>query len=332
MEVFVSEQFGIALVGCGRISGSHLRGIEEMGDIVRLVATVDIIADRARAKAEAHGAARWYMSTEEAFADPEIEGVILALPHYLHCPVTLSALEAGKHVLVEKPMANSYADALAMTRKADEAGRVLMIGQSRRYFDAVQQSIKRAPEIGKVINVVTNWSFFMSGAQTEWWRQKAKAGGLLIALNGSHTVDYILWLMGKPPVSVYCSMYRQRCEWEGEDMVDLIMKFDEGETGTVHLSFDYKKGAVYTRIIQGSAGSMYLDDETTLKINGKTVVTGEQCPSSFGIQMREFVGAIREGRPPLSAGKAILNSIAVLDAARWSAQHNQVARVEDFKS
>ena len=227
-------------------------------------------------------------------------------------------------------MAIRYVDTVDMVKKAEEAGKVLMVGQSRRYTDAVQESVRRASEIGKVFNVTTIWNTYLDGPPTDWWKDPDKAGGLLIALNGSHTVDYITWLIGKQPVKVWCSAYQLKKSWGAEDEVTLVMNFDEGEMATIHLSFNYKPHT-YIRFIQAEKGTMSLTEETTLVINGETVMSGEQRPGAFGVQVREFVAAIREGRQPLSSGRAVMDTIAVLEAARWSAEHNQAALVENFK-
>ena len=255
----MSERFGVAVVGCGRISTSHLKGIQQVEDSVRLVATVDNLPERAKKAADEFGASKWYGSTAEAFRDPEIEGVILTLPHYLHFPVTVEALAAGKHVLVEKPMANSYREARDMVAEADKAGRTLMIAQSRRYYDAVQESKRRLSDIGKVINSITIWHVFLEGPATEWWTHAARAGGLLIALNGSHAVDYVTWLMGKLPQTVFARTFRNNPKWEGEDEVTMVLDYG-GPTATIHLSFNTRNG-FHTRLIVGTEGTMTLNDE-----------------------------------------------------------------------
>jgi predicted dehydrogenase len=322
------EKFGIAVVGCGRISTSHLSGIKEMERKIALVATVDNIPDRAKLAAEKNGARRWYSSTAEAFRDPEIEGVILSLPHYLHYPITLEALAAGKHVMVEKPMANSYAEAREMAAEGESRGLTLMVGQSRRYFNAILESKRRIAEIGRLINSVTIWHTYLEKPATEWWKSAPRAGGLLIALNGSHAVDYVTWMMGKLPETVFTKTLHNNSLWEGEDEVTMVLDYG-AETASIHLSFNTRQ-FIHTRLLVGTQGTMALKGEDELNVNGQVVVSGEQKPSNFALQAQEFADAVREKREPLSSGRVVAPTIAVLDAARLSARQGKPVRVRDI--
>lgn len=324
----MADKFRVAVVGCGRISTSHLNGIKEMDDRISLIATVDNLPERARLASEKYGARRWYGSTAEAFRDPEIEGVILSLPHYLHYPLTLEALAAGKHVMVEKPMAITHAEAREMAAEAENRNLTLMIGQSRRYFSAVQESKRRLGEIGRLINSVTIWHTFLEKPATDWWKSAPRAGGLLIALNGSHAVDYVTWMMGKLPVTVFAKTLHNNGLWEGEDEVTMVLDYGTEMAG-IHLSFNTRHG-LHTRLLVGTQGSMALRDETELSVNGQVAVTGEQKPSNFALQAREFADAVREKREPLTSGKAVAPTIAVLEAARLSARTGKPVAVRDF--
>ncbi len=324
----MAQRLGIAVVGCGRISASHLQGITEMQDAVKLVATVDVLPERAQAAADKHGAQRWYGSAAEAFRDPEVEAVILALPHYLHHPVTIQALRAGKHVLVEKLMANTYRQAVDMVQEAEQRKLIVMVGQSRRYFDAVQESKRRLGKIGKVVNSITVWNTFLEKPATEWWTKAARAGGLLIPLNGSHAVDYVSWIMEKQPVTVYARTLHVNPSWQGEDEATMVLDYGS-ETATIHLSFNTRHG-MHTRVLVGTKGTMTLNGEQELTVNGEAVVQGEQRPSAFAVQVKEFADSIREGREPQSSGRMVAPTIAVLDAARLSAVTGQPVSVKEM--
>jgi predicted dehydrogenase len=247
------------------------------------------------------------------------------LPHYLHHPIALRCIQAGKHVLVEKEMSTSYELSLDMVRAAQEAQVTLMVGQSRRYYDAVQESVRlaQAGEIGRIFNVVSLWQVKVEKALTGWWKSRAQAGGLLLALNGSHAVDYITWLKGYAyPKRVYCQLGHINPDWQGEDEVTLVMTYADGSTATVHLSFNMAESRHF-RIIEGTGGSMYLDNETTLTVNGQTRVSGEQKPNTFALQVKEFADSIRQGREPLSSGRLVAPVNAILDIAFESARTNQ---------
>lgn len=321
------EKVRLAVFGLGRIANSgHLPAITACKDVIDLIAVVDPIEEKAKAAYEKYSPKKMYLSQEEALADPEIEAVALCLPHFLHAPVAVAACKAGKHVLVEKPMAINTADADEMIAAADAAGVTLMIGQSRRFHLAILECKKRFAEIGKPLQLITNWMGFLPGAQTEWWRSVDKAGGLLIPLQGSHAVDFILWMLEKTPTTVYAQSAHNNDEWEGEDEAVIQMGFDDGTIGTILLSFN-AKGMPYERFIVGSKGVIYTAGETLLKINDQEIINGEEPNSSFQRQYREYVAAIREGREPLASGKEVRKVIVTLDAVHRSIREGSVVRI-----
>ncbi len=123
---------GVAVVGCGGVSGGHLSAYAA-NPRARLVATVDARPELAEAAAHKWGAARWYAAVEEALADPEVRVVDLCLPHHLHAPIAIQAADAGKHVFVEKPIANTLEEADAMIAACRRAGVLLLVDQTKRY-------------------------------------------------------------------------------------------------------------------------------------------------------------------------------------------------------
>ena len=110
---------GIALVGCGQIAGVHLRAIAALQGQATLVRTVDADADRAAKAATAHGASHWGTDLDEALADERVDAAVMCLPHDLHRDFAVKAAQAGKHVLMEKPMALDEAEAKAMVEAAE---------------------------------------------------------------------------------------------------------------------------------------------------------------------------------------------------------------------
>jgi len=329
------KKLGYCCVGCGRISPSHLYAARELSDLVDLVAVVDIIEEKAIRRAKEFGARKYYLSVDEAFLDPQIDIVDLCLPHYLHCPIAVQAAENGKHVLVEKPMSITVEEAEKMISAAEKNGVTLMVGQSRRFHRAVLESMKRLKEIGTLIHVITIWNTFVEKPPTEWWRSNEKAGGLLISLNGSHAVDYILWLLGQVPQRVYAETYRNNPEWEGEDEVSIVMGFKEGVVADVHLSFN-DRVPIYERHIVGTKGTMHLYGEKELWVNGKKIISEDMEPFitgtrayNFILQLKEFVTSINEGRTPMCSGYEVKKVIEVLEAARKSAATHSVITLSE---
>ncbi len=137
----------IAVIGCGYWGSNHARTFSELG---ALYAVSDRHQDRASAMAEMHGVKA--MAVEDVLSDPAIDGIVLALPPQYHADLAIAALEAGKHVLVEKPIALSVADARRVVEAAEKAGLVAMTGHVLRFhpaFEALEAMIE-AGDLGAV--------------------------------------------------------------------------------------------------------------------------------------------------------------------------------------
>ena len=215
----------LGFIGCGRIAQAHLKAAANLSDQVRVVAIAGRRRDRAEATAREFGVAGVYDDYRQLLRDPGVQAVVVTTPNDSHAGIVCDAAKAGKHILVEKPMALDTASAEAMVRAADAAGVTLMVAQSRRFSDAVETMVRRLPEIGDLIRV--HITFLVSFAQppTDWWRSAAQAGGLVIFLQGSHSLDSVFWWFGKTPQTVYATGARTNPAWEGEDEADILCRF-----------------------------------------------------------------------------------------------------------
>lgn len=200
----------IAVIGLGFMGGVHLKALANIPR-ARVVAVVD--EDPARLSGDLSGiqgnlgrpgermdfsAYKKYASVDEALQDPEIEAVDICLPTHLHAPVSIQALRAGKHVLVEKPMALNGAQADQMLAEARQAGRVLMVAQVLRFmpqYEALEE-VLRSGRLGPVHS-----AFFRRRTATPTWAawefDPAKNGGGVFDLL-VHDVDFCLKLFGTP--------------------------------------------------------------------------------------------------------------------------------------
>ena len=335
----------ICVVGLGRVSKSHLAGMREISEAVEIAAIVSSDPDKRKTFSSEYSVPKTYASLDGALKDPEIEAVDLCLPNHVHREVAVRCAEAGKHILVEKPMANTVEDCEKMIRAADKAGVSLMVGQSRRFHDAVFKSKQLLDEgrIGDLLSVTGLLFAYLGHPPTQWWASKAKTGGLMIPLWGNHIIDYVLWMFGENPTHVFCEALRNNTSWEGEDEVALLIGFQGNRHATIKMSWNTRlqdggewdgKGKmlssadiVYERYVQGTTGTLHLNDETELSLNGTTVLKGPQVPSNFAVQIREFAHAIRENREPLTSGKKTLETIRVQEAALRSAERHIVVKL-----
>ena len=194
---------GIGIVGVGGIALSHMAALRTMTS-AQLVAVCDL--DAARAAEVAHiERCTGYGTLEELLADPAVEAVILCTPNMTHEPLGLQVLAAGKHLLIEKPLAMTAEGARAVVAEAASRGLALAVGHSHRFTDqslAIRQVID-AGDIGtpRFVRVVMNGGWIWPGWQS-WVLDPALSGGHSLH-NGVHLVDLASWWIGEPATSVY---------------------------------------------------------------------------------------------------------------------------------
>ena len=325
------QPLGLGFIGSGRIARAHLKAAKNLPDCVRVAAIAGRRRDKAEATAREYDIPVVHGDYRQLLKDPAVQAVVITTPNDSHAAIACDAAKAGKHLLVEKPMALDTHGAEAMVGAAEAAGVTLMVAQSRRFSDAVQEMVRRLSEIGDIIRV--HIAFLVSFAQppTEWWRSSAQAGGLVILLQGSHSLDSIYWWLGRTPQSIYATAARTNPAWEGEDEADIVCGFAGGQTATAHLSLSTnpafhealvvgRKG--HFRLIERPAGPPF-ENVYRLEKNGETLLEGLQAPSLYTRQLREFAEAVREGREPLASGREVVNVMRMLDAARASVRSGQ---------
>ena len=137
----MSDVLSVGVIGAGGIARSHMNAIKA-NDNIQLVAVMDVDPDRAGAAAKDFGAST-YTDLEPLLANPRVEAVHVCTPHSLHADQVVAAAAAGKHVLVEKPMALTLADCDRMIDACDQAGKILMVGQVMRYYPVNRARYKK---------------------------------------------------------------------------------------------------------------------------------------------------------------------------------------------
>ena len=314
------EKLRVGVVGLGRISPAHIRAVKACADLAELTALVSRRRGAAQETIRQHGIPVFYGSLEEALAAHTLDAVVLCSPNHLHAPQAIAAANAGCHVLVEKPLANTVAEADAMIAAASAHRLVLMVAQCRRFTKAVLKARELLAQIGPALSIVHSLSVRFSGALTDWWPSAEKTGGLVLGLNGPHVVDTILWFMERRPTRVQATAARHNDQWEGEDEAAILLDFEGGGIGVGHMSFNATHG-INERLIVAAHGTMRMTDETRLIVNDQLVVDETYGPylqggPNFDAQMREFLTAIREKRTPIASAREVRTCIEVLDAAR----------------
>lgn len=235
-----------ALVGCGEVAYSNARAIEALQDC-ELVAAVDVDAETARALGEQFDV-RHTTSLELVLEDQRVDTVIAAVPHHLHADICVQAAAAGKHVLVEKPIATNLHDADRMIEACDRAGVALSVLFSYRYEPRIVKAgeVIEAGAIGEIVGTSIHFmtekpaSYYIEGhnrrVQTDWRGSWEKAGGGVLLMNCCHMLDYFRYLTGLEVVEVSSTYSTGNSPVEVEDTISVSMLYENGAVGSVMAS------------------------------------------------------------------------------------------------
>jgi len=218
----VKEKLRLCLVGCGMIGRVHAQACQKHQDTIDLY-VCDAEETRARALADEFGAAGVIGDYGRVLSDSGIDAVDLCLPHHLHAELALSAFEAGKHVLLEKPLANSLAEADSIIEAAQSAGLVLAVSENFRFEPAIRRAIEIIDrgDIGEPFLVLVQEMFFTVEVSThmracDWRRRKSTGGGGFLFDRGVHLMATVNQL-GGPVKSVYALTRSPAGAWEVDE-------------------------------------------------------------------------------------------------------------------
>lgn len=253
------------LVGCGRISKNHVDAIAKAGGIA-LVAVADIVPERARAVADAQGIP-WFTSLDEMLAKTDCDVVIVTTPSGLHPEHAITAANAGKHVITEKPMAISLAGADAMIAACEAAGVHLFVVKQNR-LNAPVQLLKRAIDKGRfgriyTANCTVRWTRPQEYYDQAPWRGTWAYDGGAFLNQASHYVDLMQWLLG-PPANVVATTATMARKIEAEDTGAAVVTFKSGTIGVFEVTM-----LTYPKNLEGSV--TILGETGTVRIGGTAV-------------------------------------------------------------
>lgn len=261
MKSYSKSNIGIGVAGTGFIGPAHIEGLRRNGYTV--LGLAESSGDVAREKAAQLGIPRAYGDFSGMLADPDIDVVHLATPNVLHYPYAKAALEAGKHVICEKPLAMNAQESAELVRLAQETGLVNAVNFNIRMYPMVQhaRSMVQSGELGKLFIIqgsyLQDWLLF----ETDWnWRLEPGQGGSLRAVSdiGSHWLDLVTFITGlriqevfadfetfhksrkkpKKEVETYTGKLLQASDYEDqpiltEDYASILLHLENGARGVV---------------------------------------------------------------------------------------------------
>ena len=239
------DRLKLGVIGCGEITNkATARGIA-VAENVKLVQVMDVREEIARDMGEQYQVP-WTANLDALLGNPEVQAVYIATPHYLHAPLSLKALDAGKHVLVEKPIATALADADAMIAKATEKGLKLHVAYSAQVDDKMVQLREwiTAGMLGEVTGVRIVYrsdkdpSYWEGGftlrVMDDWRKFQAKAGGGPLIMNTVHDLNTMRFLTSLECIRVYAEGATFTTPGvEVEDFIAVTLRYNNGAIGTL---------------------------------------------------------------------------------------------------
>lgn len=237
------KKLSVAVVGCGNVSRRHLASADK-NELSELVAVCDIKPERADSAAEKYGVKAYY-NIDDLFADCDFDVLHICTPHYLHAEMAIAAMNKGKHVFCEKPLAIHYDDAVRMCECAEKNNVYLGTCFQNRYnvSSVYLKELINSKKLGNIVSIKANvtWDRDEKYYSDDWHGTLDKEGGGVIINQCIHTLDLIQWLTGDDVVSVDGSISQKRLKGkvETEDTADALIRFDNGVTALFYGSLCY---------------------------------------------------------------------------------------------
>ncbi len=330
------SELGFAILGAGMVAEYHLNAIQECADLgARLVgvghynpASYEDISQRFGAPAKSY---------DELLANPAVDAVCVCTPSGQHAQQAIAAASSGKHVLVEKPMALSLADADAMIAACRENGVQLGVCLQRRaepLFRRVHDAI-HGGDLGEITLGVVTMPYFRDEpyyAQAEWRGTWAMDGGGVLMNQGIHIVDLLLWFLGDP-VEVHAFADSRHRSVEIEDTAGAVLRFANGSVATITATVATEPGFPHRLEVYGTNGGIQIEGESVLRwgladeskatVEPWPVATEQVDPGMAGDPrgistsghiaiLKDFIAGIRRGEDPVIDGAEGRRSLATI--------------------
>ena len=319
----------IGIVGAGNICvNAHIPAYKHLTDRVKIVAVADLSLERAE-KAAALVGAKAYASVEELLANEEVDAIDICAWNGAHAPIAIAAARAGKHILCEKPMADSLENAKKMMEEVEKAGVTFMLAVVTRYSPEARfaHMLQENGSLGEIYYAKATYTR-RRGTPKGWFTDKKKSGGGPVIDVGVHCIDRAWFLMGRPrPVSVsamtsyrigdfktkgvdrWCAFDMGDGTFDTEDSASAYIRFENGAVLAVEASWAQNLPGDETGVVlEGSrAGvtfgplTIYTEDENGYLTTNRPEIGADVPGGMFRYEIEHFLDCVEKGETPISS-------------------------------
>lgn len=321
----------IAIVGAGAIAQRNATEAAQSG-AATIAGIFDINTKVARDMGQKLSAPV-FSSYEQVLASPDVEAVLMSTPHHVHRPMTEQAALAGKHVLVEKPLATTLEDAEAMIAACRRAGVALTVNYSFRYLPQIRKARQLIQDgaLGDITGVQLiahqfkdqgYWMGARSNSPDDWRASRQKCGGGFLIMTICHNVDYLYYMTGLKATRVYSEWATLGSPGDVEDIISVSSRWGDRAIGSLSASSIMRGGDMGEERIWGTKGTIIMSGGTlscysTRPVDGKKpgqLHTYTRFPTVnwTGEWIREFVTAVRSGQEPPIGGREGWENLAFI--------------------
>ena len=322
---------GVGIIGCGGISNGHARGWLANSGRAKVVAVADVVDTAAQGRAAQVGGAQVYADFHELLQNSSVDAVDICLPHHVHKEAAVAAANAGKHILIEKPLCLDLDEAAEIKAAVEASGVTLMCAHNQVFTESIQEIKPRIDDglVGEVYWIHSADCFITrpyvrAGSTTHGshapgsWRSKREfmGGGELID-TGYHPTYRLLYLAGSPAVTVSAVLTNHRLpQLDGEDTAQALVTFANGSTGQILSSWAMNLPSGYTLHVVGDRGTLSAGaGRIEINLNGmdRPAVKELQVPDTFAREIAHFIGCLETGAAPV---QGLADGIATLRLIR----------------
>jgi len=321
------KKLGWAIVGLGSLAIHQILPAFAQCEQSKVVALVSGHPDKANKLALRYGVSQKniynYQNYDSIKDNPEVDIIYIVLPNGMHCEYTVRGLQAGKHVLTEKPMANTPAECQQMIDAGRKANRKLMVAYRCRYEPYNQEAIRvaRSNELGKTKVILADAGFNM-GDPNQWRLKKDLAGGGSLMDIGIYALQAARYLSGEEPTQVNAMMYSTPGDprfKEVEEAINFQLRFPSGILAQCTSSYGYAWQSHY-RVVK-SEGWLEMDPATAysglrMRVHHGNTIEEKDLPvvDHFAAEMEHMSSCVMENKEPLTPGEEGLRDLAIMKA------------------